>query len=156
MPVNTKKVAGRRAVKYASLDELLADARRFSEIEFQKLGNWSPGQIYEHLARTMNCSLDGFDMTFPAPLRWIMSLFMKKRMLYKSIPAGFKSTAKMVASDSIATETGLANLEQAIHRHQGNPTYVLHPGFGKLTPEEWIAFHLRHAEMHMSFLIPQN
>jgi len=30
---------------------------------------------------------------------------------------------------------------------------VSHPLFGKLSREEWNRFHLRHAELHMSFLV---
>jgi hypothetical protein len=30
-----------------------------------------------------------------------------------------------------------------------------YPVFGKLTPEEWHQFHLRHAELHMSFVLPK-
>ena len=28
--------------------------------------------------------------------------------------------------------------------------------FGQLTHEEWIAINLRHAELHLGFLIPEN
>ena len=57
MPVNTKKVQDRRKVRYESLDELLADAQRFSGDNVRKLGNWSQGQIYEHIARSLDSSI---------------------------------------------------------------------------------------------------
>ena len=153
--INTKKVEGRREVRYESLDDLLADAKRFAGSQVRRLGNWSPGQIYEHLARSMNASIDGFNFSFPAPLRWFMSLLMKKKMLYQSIPAGFPSKPAFVAEDAITDETGLANLEASIDRQKHDTSRAIHPGFGQLTREEWEAFHLRHAEMHMSFLVPE-
>lgn len=154
MPINTKKVQGRRKVRYASLDELLAEAKQFAASEVRRLGNWSPGQIYEHLARTMNSSIDGFDFSMPAPVRWIMSLLMKKKFLYKEVPAGFKSTAKYIPAD-ISNEAGLAALEKSIERQKAESSRVKHPGFGAISRDEWEAFHLRHAEMHMSFLVPK-
>jgi hypothetical protein len=151
MSVNTKKVEGRRNVRYASLDELLADAQRFATGNAKTLGNWSPGQIYEHLARSLDSSIDGFDMSFPAPLRWMMSLFMKKKFLTKELPPGFKSPDKYVP-DETPVEEGLAALTKAIGRQKQESHRVPHPGFGKLSLDEWNDFHLRHAEMHMSFL----
>ncbi len=150
--INTKKVEGRRSVHYRSLDELLADAERCANGKVQSLGNWSPGQIYEHLARSMDGSIDGFDFSMPAPARWLMSLLMKKKFLYKTLPAGFKSTADFIPEETL-NEVGLASLAKAIERQKNELSRVMHPGFGNLSNEEWEAFNLRHAEMHMSFLV---
>ena len=152
MPIITKKVQGRRQVRYASLDELLADAQRISENGFRKLGNWSPGQIYEHLARSMDASIDGFAFSMPAPVRWMMSLLMKNKMLYNSVPPGYKAPAKYTPEET-STEAGLASLKKSIERQESETSRVIHPGFGNLSLEEWEAFNLRHAEMHMSFLV---
>lgn len=149
--INTKKVSGRRDVHYASLDELLDDAQRLAKTEVKTLGNWSQGQIYEHLARALDTSIDGVDFSFPAPARWMMSLLMKKKFLYREIPAGFKVTGK-VLPEATSLEDGLASLEHAVARQKQETDRAIHPGFGKLSNEEWEAFHLRHAEMHMSFI----
>ncbi len=151
--INTKIVTGRRKVHYASLGELLADAQRCTSGNVRTLGNWSPGQIYEHLARSMDASIDGFDFSMPAPVRWLMALLMKKKFLYKTLPAGFKSTAEFIPEET-SNEAGFAILEIAIERQKSDTSRVMHPGFGNLSCEEWEAFNLRHAEMHMSFLIP--
>ncbi len=150
--IHTKKVAGRRDVHYSSLDELLADAQRCASGNVRLLGNWSPGQIYEHLARSMDASIDGFDFSMPAPVRWLMSLLMKKKFLYKTLPAGFKSTAKFIPEET-SNEAGLAALTKSIERQKNERSRVPHPGFGNLSNEEWEAFNLRHAEMHLSFLV---
>ena len=31
----------------------------------------------------------------------------------------------------------------------------MHPIFGKLTHDEWIAINLRHAELHLGFQVPE-
>ena len=151
--INTKKVTGRRQVSYASLDEFLADAERLAnKEEVRTLGNWSQGQIYEHLARALDTSIDGVDISFPAPARWLMTLLMKKKFLYKELPAGFKVSGKVVP-DETTVEQGLNSLRQAVERQKADSTRVPHPGFGKLSLDEWEAFNLRHAELHMSFLV---
>ena len=151
--INTKKVQGRRQVHYSSMDKLLADAERCSNGSVRSLGNWSPGQIFEHLARSMDTSIDGSDFSVPTPLRWLMTLLMKRRFLKKGIPAGFKAPAVQIADDSITTEVGLTSLRTAIARQENESERAIHPGFGYIGREGWNDFHLRHAEMHMSFLV---
>ncbi|MFK7777061.1 MAG: DUF1569 domain-containing protein, partial [Gimesia sp.] len=67
-------------------------------------------------------------------------------------PAGFKSTEKFIP-DETSTEEGIAALRAAIARQERETKRVDHPGFGTLTNEEWNDFNLRHAELHMSFLV---
>ena len=98
---------------------------------------------------------DGSNFSLPGPARWLMSLLMKQKFLTKPIPAGFKSTKEFIP-DPTSTEEGLADLRRAIARQQQEETRVPHPGFGKMTRDEWDAFNLRHAEMHMSFAVPKS
>ena len=149
--INTKQVTGRREIRYESLDDLVADAERLASPNARMLGNWTPGQIYQHLADTMNSSIDGFSGMFSAPVRWVLSLLMKRRFLYKGLPAGFKAPANFVP-DTTSVEDGLSALRKAVSRLNEGTTRALHPGFGTLTLDEWTQFHLRHAELHMSFL----
>lgn len=138
-------------MRYESLDDFYADAQRLAAVEVHPLGNWSPGQIYEHMARSLDSSIDGVGFSMPAPLRWIMTLLMKRKFLEKEIPAGFNTTAQYEPEPTTA-EAGLASLKQAIARQREVPQRLLHPAFGNLSREDWTKFHLRHAEMHMSFL----
>ncbi len=61
MPTETSKVQGRRKVQYTSLRDVLADAERISKGRVEALGNWSAGQIFMHLANSLN------DSTVPIP-----------------------------------------------------------------------------------------
>jgi Protein of unknown function (DUF1569) len=157
MSVNTAKVQGRRQLKFASYDELLADVERLTAGSVTALGNWSPGQIFRHLARAYNSSIDGFTMTFPLPLRLIAKVFRKK-LLSMSMPAGFKLPAsgqKALVPPATSTPEGAAELRAAVARLQHEPVRAPHPMFGDLSREEWDRLHLTHASLHLSFLIPQ-
>ena len=150
--INTKKVTGRREVRYNSMDEMLADAERLATSEVRTLGNWSQGQIYEHVARGLDTSIDGVDFSLPAPVRWMLSLLMKRKFIYDSLPAGFKATGKVVP-DETSTELGLESLRKAVERQKNESSRIKHPAFGNITREEWDQFNLRHAELHMSFIV---
>jgi hypothetical protein len=156
MPVNTAKVAGRRTLDYASFEELLADAERLGAGPTKALGNWSAGQIFRHIAVTCNNSIDGFPFTFPWYLRTAATLF-KGRLMKGSMPAGFKlpgAKAGAMLPPETPTEEGLAELRAAVARLQREPHRAIHPLFGAISREEWDRVHLKHASLHMSFLVP--
>jgi len=155
LPVNTKKVASRRDVHYRSLDDIAVDAKRLAEVEVRTDGNWSQGQIYDHLAKNFNGSIDGMGFAMPAPVRLLMGLLMKKKFLTKGIPPGFKTNAKL-EPPQVSTSDAIEALTKAIERLKREETRAMHPLFGKISREEWDEFHLRHAEMHTSFLMEAN
>ncbi|MEQ8836113.1 MAG: DUF1569 domain-containing protein, partial [Lacipirellulaceae bacterium] len=147
-PVNTKKVEGRRKVRYRSHEEVLADAERLADMDAPTIGNWSKGQIYKHLAGTLDLSIDGGGGMLPAPARFLLKFVFKKKFLHDAVPSGFKAPANFVP-DETSTDEGLELLRKATGRMGEVSVRALHPGFGKLSREEWDLFHFRHAEMHM-------
>jgi hypothetical protein len=153
MPVNTKKVVGRRELRYESYADLLDDAERLAAIPCRTLGNWTLGQILLHTAQAIDSSIDGAGFVLPAPLRWAMTLLMKRRFLNRSLPAGFKTSPQFIPDDT-SVEEGLAALRHAIQRQATTTKRAAHPAFGRISQEEWDDFNLRHAEMHMSFVVP--
>jgi hypothetical protein len=157
MPVDTAKVRGRREVAYNSLDEVVADAERLSSSPVKVLGNWSAGQIFKHLAYAFNGSIDGLKLTFPWYFCTIARLF-KKKLLSGAMPAGYKMSgrnAEIAVPPLTSTEEGLAELRSAVSRLAREPHRAVHPLFGPLTKDEWNRVHIMHANLHMSFLLPQ-
>jgi hypothetical protein len=155
--INTTKVTGRRQLHFGSLDDLLADVERLAACRrLQTLGNWSAGQIFEHLALTMNKSIDGFGWKMPAAVRFLIRLFFKRRTLTRSMSAGFRlpGRAKEMLPPPVDTAVGLDSLRRAIRRAQTEDKRAAHPVFGPMTRAEWDQLHCRHAELHLSFLVP--
>lgn len=155
-PVDTRKVTGRRTLRYNTFDELLADAERLAASDTRTLGNWSLGQILQHLAKSLDMMIDGPPFLLPAPLRLFMRVFMKKKMLSATLSPGFKlpKRAGRYLPGSTTTEEGLRLLRAAVQRVKGTAQRGPHPAFGKMGPGEWDEFQLRHCEMHMSFVVP--
>lgn len=154
--VKTGKVTGRRTVRYGSFDDLRADLTAFEGAETRTLGNWSEGQIYKHLALSFDMMANGPAFMMPAPLRWAMRTFMKRRMLSKGLPAGFQAPkrAQVMIPDPIDAGAAREMLRRSIDEAEQATDFPLHPVFGPMTRGEWIAFELRHAELHMSFIVP--
>ena len=150
--VNTKTVRGRRKVRYESLDDLLAEAERLADVPVRTLGNWSQGQIYDHLARSLDSSIDGVGFQLPLPMRMMLSLFMKKKFLKKELPPGLRSTPRFDPAETTVSEA-LEALRKSVARQQNESARVPHPAFCNIVRDGWNDFHLRHAERHMSFLV---
>ncbi len=158
MAVDTAKVQGRRPVAYTSLSAMLADAEGVASGNFTTLGNWSAGQIFAHLAKSFDTSIDGSDAQFPWYIRTLARLF-KKQMLKMPMPAGFQLPAKAAASlvpPPTSTEAGLAALRAAVARLESEPKRAYSPVLGEMTREQWNQLHLSHANLHMSFLVPDD
>ena len=137
--------------------EFIADAEQVALGEYTTVGKWSFGQILTHLAQAMQCSFDGFGFKAPWFARTLIAPFVKNSFFTKPLPAGFQlpatATALLPSADS-SVEDGLIALREAIDRYQTELPTAPHPFLGKLTREEYVCLSLRHAELHMSFVVP--
>lgn len=155
---NTKHITDRRPVRFNSLDEILADAETLASGPIRTLGNWSPGQIFEHLARTLTLPLDGVVLPIPFYMRWGARL-MLGHFLRKGMPAGLRlsgKSAEALVPEATSTEAGLAALRDALNRWKAKSAVPYHSVFGTVTDEQYTQIHLRHAELHLSFLTRGN
>lgn len=155
--VVSSETQSRRDVHFGSLSEVLADAQTAIDSKYQPIGNWSAGQIFTHVAIGMESSIDGFKFKVAWPLKWFMSTFVKKRMLRRGIPSGVKlkgDAARLFKPNPCEDQEGLDRLRTAIHRLESETQRRPSPLLGELSVEEWNDFHLRHCELHFSFLVP--
>ncbi len=147
----------RRHVHYTTLAELQADAEQLAAGEYETVGNWTFGQILQHLASGINSSIDGFNFKASWFLRAVVAPLIKNSVLTKPMKAGYqipKSAGDYLPPPDITTTTALKNLQAAIERLKTETPTAAHPVFGKMASQEWLSLHLRHAELHMSFVVP--
>ena len=146
----------RRTVHYASLDEVLADAERLVQAHASTTGNWSLDQILGHLAVAMEKSMEGMPGTLPWYVRLIGRYIIEARVLKHGMKPGFKLPAEAEAWAVPAAggnpDAALERLRRAVARLRSESTRFPHPVFGPMPAPEWDRLHLRHAEMHMSFV----
>jgi hypothetical protein len=158
--VNTGKVEGRRTLRFETTDQVMAEVDRLAEAErsgrLRRLGNWTPGQTLNHLASWVEYSYSGAPLKVPFFIRWILRL-RKRKFLYGPMRAGVKIPG--VAGGTLATEVrplddALGHMRRAMDRLKSETPTAPNVIFGSLTHEEWIAINLRHAELHLGFLLP--
>jgi hypothetical protein len=156
MAVDTKNVQGRRQLHFNSYDEILADVRALSARPTRQLGNWSLGQVCQHLAAGMHMAIDGPPFK-PGWLLRTIGPFIKKRMITRPMSPGFRfpQTATVLMPGNPDTAAGVAALEKAVARLREDPERRPHVIFGPMANEEWDQFEFRHCEMHLSLIVPE-
>lgn len=157
MTVDTAKATGRRTLRFNSLAEAIADAESLVANPCRTVGNWTPGQILDHLAKTVRIMFDGPHIPAPWFVRTIIAPFLKKNFISGSISPGFQFTPQMAAfrpDDNADAKAALEEFRKQFSRLEREAPTAPNPFLGKLTHEEWIGSMLRHCELHLSFLVP--
>lgn len=159
----TQTAAPRRALRFDSItqvrDELDRLERAESENRLQTLGAWTPGQVYGHLAGWIGFCFDGYPPQVKAPA-WLAMLLRlgKNKFLRDPLKPGVRIPripGGTLCTEALPSREGLARLRAALDRLDRTAPTHPNPIFGPLTHDEWIRLHLRHAELHLSFLSPQ-
>lgn len=158
--VDTKSVE-RRDITFATLADISADIDRIEAAHragsLRTTGNWSAGQVFEHISILMECAIDGFPSQMPAPMRWMAILLYKKKALSgEKMPAGFKlpkGASFLIPHESTTTEEGLARLRTVLARIDAGERFNQpSPVFGTLTHDQWCTLQAGHATLHLSFI----
>ena len=82
---------------------------------------------------------------------------MRRMLLEGPFRPGFKlpkEAEQVMVSKDLTVEMGMESLRAAIQRQQTVQDRVPHLALGKLSSDEWNQAHLRHGELHMSFVLP--
>jgi hypothetical protein len=160
-PVDTAKVAGRRILRFESIDEMMAEVDRLVQAEkggrLKHVGNWTPGQVLGHLAVWTEYSYTGPPIKAPWFIKLIFRL-RKRKSLYGPMRAGVKIPGVpggTLAMEPMPLDEALERLQRVTERLKTEAPRVPNVIFGPLNHQEWIALNLRHAELHLGFLIPE-
>jgi len=148
---------GRQRPHFEDLDSAVADAKLLHSSGYDQLGNWNLGKACNHLAQTVNLSVNGFPFRLPSPvaavLRWaFFNVPIVPRVMVKiRLPTAPDMAQKTPCDD----QAGIERLIRATERLTASDTELKpNPFLGQLTLAQWQRFHGWHAERHLSFLRP--
>lgn len=159
MTVNPKTVKGRRDLRFQTFHDVVVDVEQLvAARNCRMLGNWSLPVLINHLTMTMHSSIDGFPSKAPFLIRLIGPLIKRSVVYGKKLSPGIKLPAEVVPAafpSGNSAHEALADLKSAFSRALTERMEADHPAFGRMTHEEWLLMQLRHAEMHLSFALPE-
>lgn len=154
----------RRVLHFDSIDQALAEVDRLIAAEredrLDRAGTWTLGQTLGHLATWIDFSFDGYPGSIdPPPLLRVLVKLFKRRVLTKGMIPGMRIgrvPGGTLGIDVLSTEEGASRFRASFARLRSTPPTLNNPIFGPLTHEQWIQLNLRHAELHLGFLIPRD
>lgn len=147
----------RRTLAYQSLAEVLDDARRLAAAEHATVGRWTYAQILDHIASAMDMAFDGSRFQAAWWLRVLVAPLVKNYVLTHPMKAGFRlprRAASLLPDPATPLDSALRHLESSVARFDSEQPAHPHPFLGRLTREQYVQLHLRHAALHMSFVVP--
>ena len=158
--IDTRQAA-RRSLHFTSLPQIVDDAETVLDGPHHTTGNWTAGQIIDHVAGLIDLS-NGETESFEVPLP--VKLFGRGLKLIgahrKPFKPGLKPPPsvwqKLAPAAEISEADGLARLKHAVGVASRSPMTTPSPLFGKLSHEDWVILHCRHAELHFSFMRPDD
>lgn len=147
-------MAERRALRFARLDEVMPDVDRLLA-GHTTVGNWSLGQICNHLAATLRVAMDP-----PKKMPWIVRrtlgpILLRHFLRRDSLPAGFKAPAMLVPKPGLDARAEAEALRATFRLFQERiPDEFDHAFFGKVRKTEFARLQCLHCAHHLSFAIP--
>jgi len=143
---------------FPSADSLEAFATQLEAADrdgrVRRMGNWSPAQAAWHIAEFMRASIDGFGFRAPLVLRLLVRPLRFMLFSRRPTPRGIPLRGPMEAfipSPDLTPDEGFGHLRDQLRRmHAGVCCREPSPLFGRLSHEQWMIVHLKHAAHHFA------
>lgn len=145
-----------RKLHFESLDDILAEAKRIAtQPDCDSRGTWTPAQNVWHVGRFIKAGVEGYPAKVPFFLK-IIGPLMKKTFTTKGFSPGIKLPSQaadhMVAPPDTTIEQAMDMLETAVQGAKDKGFLPKNAMMGRMTPQQWIDLHCRHAEMHFGLI----
>ncbi len=143
-------------MQFSDLEQLKKHVQQIETENHVTTKRWNAAQNFFHLASAVEGSMEQLPAGYPflvrlivRPFRWVVTRYRFPPWL--PIPAAIrrKLNPPETADFHEQKERLLAAIETFQQFHRDHPP---HPVLGRLTRDEWIGFHLRHCEHHLSFI----
>ena len=143
-------------MRFKTLVDVQATIQNIERANHRVLGHWTAAQNFYHLAAAFEASLDGLPDGFPLvarklirPIRW----FITRIRFPPSVPIPESIRHRLEPPFDVEFDTQKVRLLESIDQfREFSGTHPPHPVLGPLTRDEWVGFHLRHSQHHLSFI----
>ncbi|MEM6690346.1 MAG: DUF1569 domain-containing protein [Planctomycetota bacterium] len=146
-----------RKLRFEDLGEAVWEARSLLESGYTRQGQWSLGQICQHLVLVQDPSIDGYPswMSLFAPLRPLMRRWLLPKLLADNSPPGIRTSSTFMPAQNAEDALEVTRFEQSVKRLKArSEPFFAQPAFGKLSNTRILQIHSAHAAHHLRFLEP--
>lgn len=154
--ISAGTIMTRRRLQFADFAAVLAEADGLIVTGYDRLGQWSLGQMATHLAIVSEMARQGFPWYLPWPIYWPVRWFALPGVLRReAITIRIPGPKFAMPPGAIDDRAGVERLRAALITLDGpGDKFYPSPIFGPLTREQWKQVTLWHCEHHLGFLVP--
>lgn len=146
----------RRALIFDQLSDAVDECERLLASGYVKNGNWSLGQICQHMRLTIEANMNGYPTWMSVlgfPIRPLMRRFGLPKLLAGKSPKGLMTAPMFVPPENADDAQEVAAFAKCVTEFlSGEGELHPHPGFGSMSREEFEKFHAAHTAHHLGFL----
>ncbi len=147
----------RRELSISRLEDVLADVDQLLA-GYHRVGEWSLGQICNHLATALNNAIDLHGKLDPPTQPEDPRLAMVRMRFFRAnrFPDGVAAPLpELVPGPGLDDHDEARALGLALARFQAaDVPFAPHPRLGSMTKDDWTQFHCLHAAHHLGFAVP--
>jgi hypothetical protein len=145
----------RRELDFKSVNDIMPEVDRLLK-GYEKAGQWSLGQMCNHLTKSVVYSVEGGDISVPWFVRTFIAPLAKRHILKtRRMPSGIKGAPEAEPKSGLDDRAEAEALRAALaHYAMVTEPLFAHPVFGKLPRKDWDSFHCIHAAHHLGFALP--
>jgi hypothetical protein len=145
----------RRTLEFARLEDVMPDVDRLLT-GHRMTGNWSLGQVCNHLAGVIRLSVEGSETRAPWLIRATIGRSQKAKILGEGrMKTGFQLPEAFLPRPGLDDRAEAEALRATIAHYLAHPgPRALHPFFGRMKGDEWDRLHRIHCAHHLSFAVP--
>ena len=143
-------------MQFSNLEQVREHIQQIQFGNHSPTKRWSAAQNFYHLAGAFEGSMQQLPVGYPflvrlivRPFRWIITKYRFPPWLPIPAAIGHKLNPPENLDFGQQKKRLLAAITSFQQFHLDHPS---HPVLGRLTRNEWIGFHLRHCEHHLSFI----
>jgi hypothetical protein len=146
---------GRRPLTFDSLDQVMPDVDQLLQ-GHTTIGNWSLGQICNHLTTTLTWTVDGYPKLVPWFIRRTVGPLLLHRILKTGqFPEGIKLPGPYLPKAALNDRAEAEALRAALwHFASHSGRLSDHPLAGQVARADWERYHCIHCARHLSFVLP--
>ncbi len=147
----------RRAIAFRSLVDVVAEARSLLESGYESKGNWTLGEICDHLAQSIRQGDRGVAAMAPWPVR--SAFFMSAGTMARATGM-LRVPTIMPPEGGVSDRSGIRRLERAVqrylesHERRFQSTIPFIGIAARMAGNTELDFHCWHCAHHLSFLEP--
>ena len=154
-PEHRTMKAFRRPLAFASLDRVMPDVDRLLE-GHTTVGDWSLGQICNHLTQSLTWTVEGFPKLTPWFVRKTIGPLLLRRILRTGrFPDSIKLPNAYLPKPGLDDRAEAEALRAALwHFASHSAPLSDHPMAGAISQADWERFHCIHCAHHLGFVLP--